>query len=255
MQRFRYHPSSASVVSADDSSAVDHTFALLLLGNPEPLIFAAFPQSEGWPFPRYLGACGRVAAFEDAGTRLTDFFDQRWEVRVGLARQLLDMTFMLSGKFCVHVNISIIHLLTSYTFAKCCIVRYFVIVGENDLGVALYLTDWSADNFAVSAIDGKLRLVDGEDLVLVDVGLVRQERAPGWDVVHHSPGCGEEGGGEQSKFCYSVADLCTHAESDLNVYGACAGLLADGGFGGGHEKGLLHGAPDEVIRKHPLLNR
>merc|ERR1740128_44976 len=29
----------------------------LLILNSEPLLFQAFPSEDGWPFPRYLGAC------------------------------------------------------------------------------------------------------------------------------------------------------------------------------------------------------
>ncbi len=45
-----------------------------------------------------------------AGDPLTEYFTAPWEIRVGLARQLLDAAFLLSG--------------------------------QNELGVALYLTDW-----------------------------------------------------------------------------------------------------------------
>ena len=38
---------------------------------------------------------------------------------------------------------------------------------RNDDGIALYLTDWTADNFAVDE-DGRVVLVDGENFVLVD---------------------------------------------------------------------------------------
>ena len=41
---------------------------------------------------------------------MTEYFTAPWEIRVGLARQLLDAAFLLSG--------------------------------QNELGVALYLTDW-----------------------------------------------------------------------------------------------------------------
>ncbi len=120
--------------------------------------------------------------------------------------------------------------------------------------MALYLTDWSPDNFAVSDSDGRLRLVDGEDLVLVDAGLIREERGPGWDVKHHHAPEDCRGGG----LCYSTADLCTHAQSDLNLYGACAGLLAPTSLGfdvGVRHDGLLASPPPEVARKHPLFHR
>ena len=122
---------------------------------------------------------------------MTEYFTAPWEIRVGLARQLLDAAFLLSG--------------------------------QNELGVALYLTDWfeiplppkknidaqssfrSPDNFAVSLVDGRVRVVDAEDAVLVDVGLVKEQRGPGWDVPHTAGGEAEDC---KRNFCYSAADLC-----------------------------------------------
>ena len=39
----------------------------ILLTNQEPLLAMAFPEQQGWPFPAYYGACGRLAVFTDAG--------------------------------------------------------------------------------------------------------------------------------------------------------------------------------------------
>lgn len=47
-----------------------------------------FPDVEGWPFPRYLGSCGRLVV--SASTRpLRDFFGSAAEVAADLALQLL----------------------------------------------------------------------------------------------------------------------------------------------------------------------
>ncbi|KAG8580894.1 hypothetical protein GDO81_007465 [Engystomops pustulosus] len=35
---------------------------LTLAFNPEPLVLQCFPSDEGWPFAKYLGACGRMVA-------------------------------------------------------------------------------------------------------------------------------------------------------------------------------------------------
>ncbi len=191
-----------------------------LLHNPEPLIFATFPAEEGWPFPPYLGSCGRVAAFEHSGKPLAHFYYSDWLVRARLSRQLLEMALSFTRDH------------------------------EASDDFAMYLTDWSPDNFAVSAQDGRVRLVDGENIVLVDIKFVRETRGPGWNVVHNSQGC-EDG------FCFVAEDLCTHVESDLNVYGVCRGLLAakrayfDNVFPGG----LLHDIPADILRRHPLISR
>ena len=45
-------------------------------------LFQIFPQSDGWPFPRYIGACGRIVVEEDVGPPLLDFYSAPWEERV-----------------------------------------------------------------------------------------------------------------------------------------------------------------------------
>ncbi|KFV83715.1 Deleted in autism-related protein 1, partial [Struthio camelus australis] len=56
--------------------------------NSHPILLQIFPDVEGWPFPRYLGACGRLVV--SASTRpLRDFFGAAPEVAADLALQLL----------------------------------------------------------------------------------------------------------------------------------------------------------------------
>ena len=189
-----------------------HALTLLLV-NPEPLIFSAFPEEEGFPFARYLGACGRAAVFRHEGPMLGEFHSARWEKRVQLARQILQAAFLLT---------------------------------RNRHSFALYLTDWSADNFAVGPSDGRLRLVDGEGFVVVDQARLAEFRAPGWDEPHTTRACPDN-------FCFAPAELCNRKESDHNLYGACKGLLAPGAY---HVPGgLLHSVPAEARRRHPLLER
>ena len=124
VRRARLHPAAPSA---------DNVLTMLML-NPEPVVFMAFPSEAGWPFPKYHGSCGRVAAFRHAGASLADYYASPWGVRVPLARQLLEIALKFT---------------------------------RNEDGVALYLTDWTADNFAVDG-DGRVVLVDGENFVLVD---------------------------------------------------------------------------------------
>ncbi|NXM91959.1 DIA1R protein, partial [Oenanthe oenanthe] len=56
--------------------------------NSHPILLQMFPDAEGWPFPRYLGSCGRLAL--SAGTRpLRDFLGAAAELAADLALQLL----------------------------------------------------------------------------------------------------------------------------------------------------------------------
>ena len=124
--------------------------------NPEVLVSTAFPYEEGWPFPKHFGCCGRFCVFENAGQPLANFLNQ-WPTKARLALQVLQLALKM-------------------TF--------------ND--PILYLTDWSLDNFAVSSLL-EVKLVDLENIVVVNRTLIKEIRAPGWDSSHHSVGFGCEG--------------------------------------------------------------
>lgn len=182
-------------------------FLYISLVNPEPLIAMAFPESEGWPFPKYYGACGRFAVFENVGDEnLSKMIYAPWIKRARIAPQILEMAF-------------------KFTDAE---------------PIGLYLTDWSLDNFA---INGRLqvKLVDLENIILVNRTEIKVIKAPGWNVEHHSVafGC------ENSCFSYSIEDVCSHYTSDHNIFGACFGVISH----------LLKTIPSTVLSAHPLLPR
>ena len=101
----------------------------------------SFPSDEGWPFAKYLGACGRVVAVNYVGEELWNFYNAAWEKRVDLARQLMDIAEQLTN---------------------------------NDFDFALYLLDVSFDNFAVGPRDGKVIVVDAENVLVADKRLIKQ---------------------------------------------------------------------------------
>lgn len=101
----------------------------------------SFPSDEGWPFAKYLGACGRVVAVNYVGEELWSFYNAPWEKRVDLARQLMDIAEQLTN---------------------------------NDFEFALYLLDVSFDNFAVGPRDGKVIVVDAENVLVADKKLIKQ---------------------------------------------------------------------------------
>lgn len=101
----------------------------------------SFPSDEGWPFAKYLGACGRMVAVNYVGEELWSFYNAPWEKRVDLARQLMDIAEQLTN---------------------------------NDFEFALYLLDVSFDNFAVGPRDGKVIVVDAENVLVADKRLIKQ---------------------------------------------------------------------------------
>lgn len=103
----------------------------------------SFPSDEGWPFAKYLGACGRMVAVNYVGEELWSFYNAPWEKRVDLARQLMDIAEQLTN---------------------------------NDFDFALYLLDVSFDNFAVGPRDGKVIVVDAENVLVADKRLIKQSK-------------------------------------------------------------------------------
>jgi len=191
-----------------------HHLLTLLLLNQEPILSMSFPSSQDWPFPQYFGACGRLAVFEYVGPTIADYHSAPWSTRVGLAHKLM----LIARKL---------------TF--------------NSLGLGIYPTDWSADNIAVDD-DGRVVIVDAENVIVVNQTYVKTLAAPGWDVVHTADGfvCPD-------CFSFSVEDLCSHAQVDHNYHGVCQGLLAVDPYSPSLPGGLLHSIPSRVLEKHHKL--
>lgn len=94
-----------------------------------------FRAEDGWPFPVYYGACGRIVAEEYVGRRLTTFYNEDFRVRALISHQLLKIAFQLTEA-------------SNFT---------------------LYLADVSADNFAVNEDENyAVKVVDLENVIIVD---------------------------------------------------------------------------------------
>jgi len=198
----------------DASSPTIQNIVSILLVNQEPLVSVLFPRHQGWPFPAYLGACGRLAAFQYIGNSLNVFYKTSWLLRAYLSLQLLEMARKFS---------------------------------KNKSGLAIYPTDWEPSNFAVD-LDRKVFLVDLEHVVIVNQTRVNQRRGPGWNVYHTADrfGC-------KNCFSFSAEDLCTHSQTDHNFHGVCGGLLSSNPYASGFKGGLLHSTPTNILARHPLL--
>lgn len=176
--------------------------------NPEPLILQTFPKREGWPFPEYLGACGRVVAEEYSGKPLADFFYSPFYMRAALAYELLKIADTLSTK------------------------SDFV----------LYLTDVSFENFAVDT-SGKVTVIDLENIIIVDIMAVKARKPADWNEPHEAmfSECGDE-----NCLSFSAEDLCTRYRSDHNYNAICRNLLSHYANEAGLVGGLLHDMPTEA---------
>ncbi|KAJ7320627.1 hypothetical protein JRQ81_020138 [Phrynocephalus forsythii] len=101
--------------------------------NTHPIMLQIFPGAEGWPFPKYLGSCGRLIV--TTSTRpLKEFYGVSSDVAVDLALQLLAVLDSI-------VN--------------------------NDLGYFFYFTQVDAGTFGVFS-DGRLFIRDASMLGVID---------------------------------------------------------------------------------------
>ncbi|KAJ1531008.1 hypothetical protein ONE63_005840 [Megalurothrips usitatus] len=187
----------------------------MLLINPEPLLLQILRAEDGWPVPRYVGACGRIVVTLNAGEPLLDHFDKSWPERAGLALQLL----LAADRF-------------TYSHPQ----------------FAFYLLDISADNIVVNN-EGKLSFVDLEHTLIVDR---HPSSLPDvWNESHVSdsyddcPGCN----------MFSSDSICHYHTSDHNHYMICQQLLAPGMGSSDNfmPGGLLHSAPILIQKNYPQL--
>jgi len=121
---------------------------LTMMLNQEPIIFQTFPQSEGWPFPRYVGACGRFVAIESGYRPLHEFYEAAWSDRANLALKLLSV----AKKFT-----------------------------DNKSQYGLYWTDISYATFAVHEVSLDVVMVDGRNIMVVDLYQIKEDKKRNWD--------------------------------------------------------------------------
>ncbi|CAH1252184.1 C3orf58 [Branchiostoma lanceolatum] len=107
-----------------------------LLMNPEAQVLKYFTSSSerNWPFPKYLGACGRVIFVENGWKLLDTSLASPWKERANIALQLLNMID---------------------TFRN-----------EDPEWIVIFL-DFRYENFAVDQY-GRLNLIDFDEVMLID---------------------------------------------------------------------------------------
>ena len=162
--------------------------ATTLQVNREPVILQLFPQEEGWPFPRYYGACGRVIIAENAGKPLTDYLNKIWEFRVWLSVQLLQIAFLLTS---------------------------------NNKGWTIYLTDMDPENFALSE-NGQVFAIDVEHAVVIDTQEMKEVENLEQNFKFEDPVCDHD---NVNCATHSTEAMCQGLEKDHNFMYICKTML------------------------------
>lgn len=188
----------------------------LLLLNSEPLIFQSFPANKGWPFPVYYGACGRVIVEEYVGPNLAQWLpDAPLNERINAALQMLTIADQFTN---------------------------------GTAGFRLYVTDLSLYNIAVG-LDGILKIVDGENIVVVDLEKIENDRPNNFDVPYASDNAGcEHLPSDPHCVSYSEQDMCNRLYNDHNYFAVCQEL-----FSSLDSFGLMNGLPDYILERFPLI--
>ncbi|XP_018398867.1 PREDICTED: deleted in autism protein 1 homolog [Cyphomyrmex costatus] len=180
--------------------------------NPEPLILQVLSAENGWPVPRYFGACGRIIIEEYVGLPLSDYYDKSWIQRVKIASSLLNAAYLFTFK-------------------------------NNMFG--FYLTDISADNIAVDD-ENVAKFIDLENIIIVDKNISQEDEPKEWQKIHNTihfdcPNC----------FAFSSKDICNHYLSDHNYYAICQVLLLNSGNENQFPGGFLHDIPTNIVQQYP----
>ncbi|XP_044032655.1 divergent protein kinase domain 2Ab isoform X2 [Siniperca chuatsi] len=157
-----------------------------------------------------------MVAVNYVGEELWSFYNAPWEKRVDLARQLMDIAEQLTN---------------------------------NDFEFALYLLDVSFDNFAVGPRDGKVIVVDAENVLVADKRLIKQNKPENYDVWYESrfEECDRE-----ACLSFSKDSLCSRVTVDHNYYAVCQNLLSRYATWRGTTGGLLHDPPAHVAKDGQL---
>jgi hypothetical protein len=187
-----------------------------LMLNQEPILFQTFPRSEGWPFPSYIGACGRYVAIEAGDMRpLYEFHDASWSVRAKLAKQLLSIASKLT---------------------------------DNKSQYGIYFTHVNYGTFAVSESTLEVLIVDGRSLMVVDQFDVKHSHnTENWDKPLY---CQFDECEQTSEYCSmssaDTAQLCSRQVADRNYYAICRFILSEYAVHMGRNIGLLHDIPRDI---------
>lgn len=204
----KYHEKNDAIsISASERAQLMTT----LMVNQEPIVFQTFPKLEGWPFPGYMGACGRFVMTESIGMPLNNFYSMPFKIRATLALKLLG------------------------------IARQFT---ENEGQYALYWTELSYSTFVVDET-GNLLVSDGRHILVVDLWQIKRDKNPGWDEACYSnfDSCADS---EQSCSLTIPDCLCSAHMADHNYYAVCRNILSSFASHNGVSISLLHNIPSDV---------
>lgn len=164
--------------------------------NQEPILFQTFPQKENYPFPQYIGACGRIVTYQNPGHPLSLYIDSTWEIRARLALQVIDIAYKLT---------------------------------MNKLQYGIYFTAIGLSTFSVNPLDGEVLISDGRFFIVVDLYQIQLDKFQDWDnscVSKYEEKCEHHIKSEDACVVNSPSNICRCHVADVNYYAVCRYLLS-----------------------------
>ncbi|KAG5449967.1 Divergent protein kinase domain 2A [Clonorchis sinensis] len=225
-------------------------FLFNLAVDPQAVIWQTFPRTEGWPFPTYIGACGRWTVQNYHGVPLLRFCDSPLWLRLRLLLNIMDIPDRLER--------------SDSTGSK----NVMDAPEDSTSGYAIYLGNFDLPSlFTVDPQSYNVTVANLRHAIIVDIHAVSlyQNASTKEHVVnpnatvflarglgsHDCEGniakSGDAGGTTPPCMTRAHADeLCSNVHSDHNIWAICATLLLS------HEgtrpcSGFLHGLPSEFI--------
>ncbi|TGZ61585.1 hypothetical protein CRM22_007917 [Opisthorchis felineus] len=225
-------------------------FLFNLAVDPQAVIWQTFPRTEGWPFPTYIGACGRWTVQNYHGVPLLRFCDSPLWLRLRLLLNIMDIPDRLERSDSTGSK----YVLDAPEDSTS---GYVIYLGNFDLP-SLFTVDPQSYNVTVANLRHAI-IVDihavslyknastKEHVVNPNATVFLARGLGSHDCEGNMAKSGDAGGTTPPCMTRVHADeLCSNVHSDHNIWAVCATLLLS------HEgtrscNGLLHGLPSEFI--------
>ncbi|CAH8864795.1 unnamed protein product [Trichobilharzia szidati] len=218
-------------------------FLFNLAIDPQSVIIQSFPRKENWPFPHYLGSCGRWSVEEYHGVPISHFCLASVWIRLQILLNILSLPEQLEHK-------SIMNQTYHYNYDEHYSSHgYTIYLGDFDFN-SLFLVDPMTYDVTIANLRHAI-IVDTQTLSELHFESTTNEHSVPSDAVnlvttglkqHNCLGntsyiSGDAGG--QTPPCLSTShadDLCSHIQSDHNIWVICSSLF----YGSSHSSRQAH---------------
>ncbi|KAK4468574.1 hypothetical protein MN116_007768 [Schistosoma mekongi] len=235
-------------------------FLFNLAIDPQSVIIQSFPRKENWPFPSYLGSCGRWSVEEYHGVPLSYFCLAPLWIRLQILLNILSLPEKLAHQSRMNETNFFydndVTTMNGYYSSH----GYTIYLGDFDLN-SLFLVDPTTYDVTISNLRHAI-IVDTHTLTNFKFeSTVEQHTVPSdalKDVInglqiHNCFGnvsASGDAGGDTPPCIHAnhANDLCSHSTSDHNIWVICTSLLYGGHSNEGSCDNFLYQIPNELLQ-------